>query len=134
MYLLEGTQRALLIDTAQDTPEEMGKNDLKTVVRHLLGHNDDGSVRANPVDFVVANHYTATHPNSPFKTRLMLSRFTPRGRVSVLNREATIVDHGHSRTVTLATRSDLRALLRERFGFDLPEVEAAHFPFAPDWA
>ncbi len=54
MYLLEGAQRALLVDTAQDTAEEMGKNDLKTLVRHLLGHNNDGSIKGSPVDFVVA--------------------------------------------------------------------------------
>jgi glyoxylase-like metal-dependent hydrolase (beta-lactamase superfamily II) len=54
MYLLEGSQRALLVDTAQNTPEEMGKNDLKTLVRHLLGHNNDGAAKSDPVDFVVA--------------------------------------------------------------------------------
>ena len=54
MYLLEGSERALLIDTAQNTPEVMGQNDLKTVVRYLLAHNDDGTARANPVDFVVS--------------------------------------------------------------------------------
>jgi glyoxylase-like metal-dependent hydrolase (beta-lactamase superfamily II) len=53
MYLLEGSQRALLVDTAQNTPEVMGQNDLTTVVRHLLGHNNDGSPRAGAVDFVV---------------------------------------------------------------------------------
>jgi glyoxylase-like metal-dependent hydrolase (beta-lactamase superfamily II) len=55
MYLLEGSERALLIDTAQNTQEVMGRNDLKTVVRYLLGRNNDGSVRAKAVDFVVAN-------------------------------------------------------------------------------
>ncbi len=54
MYLLEGADRALLVDTAQNTAEEMGKNDLKTIVRHLLGHNNDGSVKKAPLDFVVA--------------------------------------------------------------------------------
>ena len=54
MYLLEGSQKALLVDTAQDTAEEMGKNDLKTAVRHLLGRSDDGAVKRSPLDFVVA--------------------------------------------------------------------------------
>lgn len=39
MYLLEGAERALLVDAGQNTKEEMGKNDLKTIVRHLLGHD-----------------------------------------------------------------------------------------------
>ncbi len=72
MYLLEGSQRALLIDTAQDTPEERGKNDLKTVVRYLLGHNNDGSARSNPVDFVVAN--THLHDDHTGKNGQMQDR------------------------------------------------------------
>ncbi|MGC4806242.1 MBL fold metallo-hydrolase [Micromonospora sp. DT233] len=54
MWLFEGDRRALLVDTAIDTPETAGVDDLATVVRHLLGHDDDGTVRANPVDFDVA--------------------------------------------------------------------------------
>jgi glyoxylase-like metal-dependent hydrolase (beta-lactamase superfamily II) len=72
MYLLEGSARALLIDTAQNTPEEMGKSDLKTVVRHLLGHNNDGSVKSNPVDFIVAishGHGDHTGKNSQMSDR-----------------------------------------------------------------
>ena len=73
MYLLEGSQRALLVDTAQDTqPEIMGQNDLKTVVRHLLGHNNDGTPRANAVDFVVCNthgHGDHTGKNSQMGDR-----------------------------------------------------------------
>ena len=55
MWLFEGSQRALLVDTAQDTPDVLGPSDLKAVVAHLLGHQDDGSPRADPVDFDVAN-------------------------------------------------------------------------------
>ncbi|MDB5441430.1 MAG: hypothetical protein JWM33_3857 [Caulobacteraceae bacterium] len=59
MYLLEGDQKALLIDTAQNTPEVEGTNDLVTVVKFLLGHeNDARTVRANPLDFVVANTHS----------------------------------------------------------------------------
>ena len=80
MYLLEGAERALLVDTAQNTqPEEMGKNDLKTVVRHLLGHNNDGSPRANPVDFVVCNthgHGDHTGKNSQMSDRTV---YFPKG-------------------------------------------------------
>lgn len=71
-YLLEGFERALLIDTAQNSPAVMGQNDLKTVVRYLLGHNNDGTVRANPVDFVVANthsHGDHTGKNSEMSDR-----------------------------------------------------------------
>ena len=73
MYLLEGSQRALLVDTAQNTmPEVLGENDLKTVVRHLLSHNNDGSPRPNPLDFVVSNthnHGDHTGKNSQMSDR-----------------------------------------------------------------
>jgi glyoxylase-like metal-dependent hydrolase (beta-lactamase superfamily II) len=72
MYLLEGSQKALLVDTAQDTAEEMGKNDLKTLVRHLLGHNNDGSVKGAPVDFVIA--ITHNHPDHVGKNSQMSDR------------------------------------------------------------
>ncbi|WP_432536591.1 MBL fold metallo-hydrolase [Kineococcus arenarius] len=55
MWLFEGSRRALLIDTAQNTPDVLGESDLKIVVAHLLGHEDDGSPRPDPVDFDVAN-------------------------------------------------------------------------------
>ncbi|MBN9319848.1 MAG: hypothetical protein BGN86_11220 [Caulobacterales bacterium 68-7] len=58
MYLLEGRDRALLIDTANPAQATEGVNDLKTVVRYLLGHESDGAVRARPLEFVVANTHS----------------------------------------------------------------------------
>jgi glyoxylase-like metal-dependent hydrolase (beta-lactamase superfamily II) len=61
MYLLEGANRALLSDTANPARAIEGVNDLKTVVRYLLGHESDGQPRAHPLDFVVA--ITHNHPD-----------------------------------------------------------------------
>ncbi len=72
MYLLEGTERALLIDTAQDTPEVMGKNDLKTVARYLLAHDNDGREKGNAIDFVVSN--THSHGDHTGKNHQMSDR------------------------------------------------------------
>jgi glyoxylase-like metal-dependent hydrolase (beta-lactamase superfamily II) len=55
MYLLEGDERALLIDTANPAKFTPGVDDLKTVVRYLLAHENNGDARVNPRDFVVAN-------------------------------------------------------------------------------
>lgn len=55
MYLLEGQRLALLIDTGNPATEIEGVNDLKTVVRHLLGHDSKGKAKRKPLDFVVAN-------------------------------------------------------------------------------
>jgi N-hydroxyarylamine O-acetyltransferase len=86
-----------------------------------------------PIDFVVANHYTATHPSSPFRSRLMLRALTDEGRVSVMNRDVTLVKGGESRVHRLADRAALRALLVEHFGFDLPEVETLRVPTIEEW-
>jgi len=72
MYLLEGSSRALLIDTANPAKFTLGVNDLKTVVRYLLAHNDDGTPRAHPLDFVVAN--THNHPDHIGENSLMSDR------------------------------------------------------------
>jgi glyoxylase-like metal-dependent hydrolase (beta-lactamase superfamily II) len=68
MYLLEGRDRALLIDTGNPATATDNVNDLKTVVRHLLAHESDGSFRAKPLDFVVANtHSHGDHTGQNFR-------------------------------------------------------------------
>jgi N-hydroxyarylamine O-acetyltransferase len=87
-----------------------------------------------PIDFEMANHFTATHPASPFTTRLMARAFTPDGKVSIFNRDATITRDGETRTVQLADRAALRTLVAEYFGFDLPELLALRVPSVPEWS
>ncbi|MFD5629004.1 hypothetical protein [Streptomyces sp. NPDC127072] len=72
MWLFEGDDRALLVDTAINTPETPGVDDLKTVVHHLLGHDDDGSERLHPVDFDVA--ITHRHGDHTGKVARMTGR------------------------------------------------------------
>lgn len=68
MYLLEGRDRALLIDTGNLATATDNVNDLKTVVRHLLAHESDGSLKAKPLDFVVANtHSHGDHIGQNFR-------------------------------------------------------------------
>jgi len=88
----------------------------------------------NLIDFEVGNHYTATHPKSPFLNRIMLRALTPSGRVTVVNRDVTVRSGDDSRSYQLADRAQLRILLAEHFGFDLPEVERVRVPTIPEWA
>jgi N-hydroxyarylamine O-acetyltransferase len=87
----------------------------------------------NPADFEVANHYVATHPGSPFVNRVMLRAFNADGHVTVMNRDATVWRGGSPHVTQLADRGALRALLREHFGFDLPELERLRVPTIPEW-
>jgi N-hydroxyarylamine O-acetyltransferase len=86
-----------------------------------------------PIDFEMANHYTATHPRSPFTQRLMMRVFTPDGQVRVMNRDVTVIRGGESQAHQLADRAALRRLVAESFGFDLPAIESMRIPMVPDW-
>ena len=87
----------------------------------------------NPVDFEMANHYTSTHPDSGFVNRLMLRALTRDGRVGVMNRDVTVWHGREAHASRLADRAELRELLVEHFGFDLPEVERLRVPSIPEW-
>ena len=87
----------------------------------------------SPIDFLMANHFTSTWPESPFVNRLMLRALTPDGRVSVMNRDVTVLRGAASEKRELADRAALRMLLVEHFGFDLPEAESVRVPAVPEW-
>jgi len=87
----------------------------------------------NPVDFEMGNHFTSTHPNSPFVNRILMRALNADGRVTVMNRDVTIQRENHADSSVLADRPALRALLVEHFGFDLPEVEHLRVPSIPEW-
>jgi N-hydroxyarylamine O-acetyltransferase len=89
---------------------------------------------AEPVDFVMANHFVSTFPGSPFVTTLMLRAITTKGRVSVMNRALTRRDERGETKQVLESRAALRTLLNEDFGFDLPEIESLRVPSMPEWA
>jgi glyoxylase-like metal-dependent hydrolase (beta-lactamase superfamily II) len=72
IYLLEGRDRALLIDTGAAARYREGVDDLKTVTRYLLAHENDGRPRPRPLDFVVANSHN--HPDHIGENRLMSDR------------------------------------------------------------
>ena len=107
-----------------------------------LRHRDGGTAKAlwvstlerdHPVDFEMANYFVATHPNSLFTNNLMMSRFTEDGQVAVRNNRGSIVRGEATTTFDITDRRALRALLFERFGIDLPEVEALRVPAVPEW-
>jgi N-hydroxyarylamine O-acetyltransferase len=88
----------------------------------------------SPIDFVMANHFTSTWSESPFVNRLMLRALTPDGRVSVMNRDVTVLRGAASEKRALADRTALRRLLVEHFGFDLPEAERLRVPSVTEWS
>jgi N-hydroxyarylamine O-acetyltransferase len=60
-----------------------------------------------PVDYVVANHYTSTHPQSHFVQMLIVQRASPSARWMLRNRELTLERPEESTTVTLPENDDV---------------------------
>jgi N-hydroxyarylamine O-acetyltransferase len=85
-----------------------------------------------PIDFVMANHFTSTHPLSGFTQRLMLRAFTDDGRVTVMNRDVTHWNGTQPQPSRLADRDALRELLVAHFRFDL-DVSKLRVPAIPEW-
>lgn len=87
-----------------------------------------------PIDRIVANWYTSTHPASHFRNRLLAARALPDGaRLTLLNRDLT-VRHRDGRTdrEVVATPDQLLAVLADRFG--LRFEPGTRFPCeALDW-
>lgn len=86
------------------------------------------------IDFVMANHFTATFPASPFVNRIMARAFTDDGEVRISNRDVTRTRGGQSETFVLADRRALREVVATYFGFDLPALDSVCVPSIPEWA
>lgn len=75
-----------------------------------------------PIDRIVANWYTSTHPDSHFKHRLSVARALPDGqRATILNRTYSVRDRdGKATEHTIGSPDELLALLDEKFGLSFP--------------
>jgi N-hydroxyarylamine O-acetyltransferase len=95
----------------------------------IAGFDED-----NWADFEVANHWYSTHPASPMVNRVMVRAMIPGGRLTVMNRDATLRANGVTERFELRDRAALRALVRDHCGFDCPEIETMRVPSAPEWS
>lgn len=73
------------------------------------------------VDYVVANHYVSTYPDSNFVKHLNVARTTPQGRLSLRDREFTLRRMGHEpERRTLNSVAEIRRTLENEFLIRLP--------------
>jgi len=84
------------------------------------------------IDREIANWYTSAHPQSHFKSRLVVARAIRDGRVSILNRELTVRRAGVAQTRALASPAELLAVLAEHFDLHFPPGTEFSCP-ALDW-
>lgn len=85
----------------------------------------------HPADYEVANHYTATSPQSHFTTTLVAARAAPDRRYALRNRQLAI-HHlgGETEKRTIADPSELRTILETDFGIAVPDDPAVDAAFA----
>lgn len=77
----------------------------------------------HPIDYEVANHYTSTHPNSPFTRTLTVQRpqpGNPEVRVVVRGRKLIEYSPGGRSTSRRISDHDLLSVLAKRFGLVFP--------------
>lgn len=77
---------------------------------------------ALPVDYVMANHFTSTHPSSGFVQRFTAQR-NELGRRHMLRGRSYMVRENEEETVREVSDEELPGLLRERFGLDVSDEE-----------
>jgi N-hydroxyarylamine O-acetyltransferase len=75
------------------------------------------------IDYELANWYTATHPDSPFRRNLMVSRVTPEARYGLLDNRLTVRRADGAVEQRQLDAAQLEEALRDVFGL----------PVAPDW-
>jgi len=83
-----------------------------------------------PIDYVVHNHYTATHPDSPFVGQVVAITTTLEVRNTLRGRELTITrPDGFTESRDLA-ESEFASILRRTFGIVLESNELARLLFS----
>lgn len=80
-------------------------------------------------DIAMANHWTATAPDSLFTNSAVLGRILPDGDVSLIDRRLTRRQPGGGAQREIADPASYRATLAESFGIALTEEEVANLPF-----
>jgi N-hydroxyarylamine O-acetyltransferase len=90
---------------------------------------DDSKVQ--PVDVVLSNHYTSTHPDSWFTTQPIIVRRDPDAIRSLLGRSYTVTHAGHTKTRSELTDKEFAHALTDEFGLRLTAGELDALVQAP---
>jgi N-hydroxyarylamine O-acetyltransferase len=74
----------------------------------------------HPVDFEMANHFTSTHPASPFVQNLTAQRCWPGGRAILRNRDLVVREGARVEAERIRDPAHLIEVLDARFGLRFP--------------
>ena len=85
----------------------------------------------HPIDVVLSNHYTSTHPDSWFTGQPIIARRDPDAIRSILGRTYTVTRPGHQKERRELTDSEFAAALTGEFALALSPGELATLVAAP---
>jgi N-hydroxyarylamine O-acetyltransferase len=74
-----------------------------------------------PVDYELGNHYTSTHPHSPFVQNVIVQKNGPHSRFFLRNRDLMEMKPGEETTQTITDDLAFLKVLSDRFGLSFPE-------------
>ncbi len=84
-----------------------------------------------PVDVVLSNHYTSTHPDSWFTWQPVIVKRTPDAITSILGRTYTVTHAGYTKTRAQLSDREFAAALTGEFALPLTPEELAAAVAAP---
>jgi N-hydroxyarylamine O-acetyltransferase len=87
--------------------------------------------KVQPVDVVLSNHYTSTHPDSWFTWQPVIVKRTPDAITSILGRTYTVTRAGYAKTRAELTDSEFAEKLAGEFALSLTPEELAAAVAAP---
>jgi N-hydroxyarylamine O-acetyltransferase len=87
--------------------------------------------KVQPVDVVLSNHYTSTHPDSWFTWQPVIVKRTPDAITSILGRTYTVTRAGHAKTRAELTDKEFAEALTGEFALKLTDDEIAALVEAP---
>ena len=90
---------------------------------------DDSKVQ--PVDVVLSNYYTSTHPDSWFTWQPIIAKRTPGAITSIVGRTYTVTQAGHQKTRSELTDKEFAAALTGEFALTLTGDELDAIVKAP---
>jgi N-hydroxyarylamine O-acetyltransferase len=85
----------------------------------------------HPIDVVLSNHYTSTHPDSWFTSLPILIRRDPDAIRSILGRSYSVVRPGHVKERRVLTDAEFAAALTDEFALKLTTDELATLVAVP---
>ena len=72
-----------------------------------------------PIDFMMSNHFTSTHPDSFFTQMRMCTMPTKEGRVTLTDHQLKIATNGDVKETAIANEDQYKKMLQRHFKLNL---------------